>query len=168
MARSYGELNLPERILLGPGPSNVSPRVLKAMSTACIGHLDPAFLQVMDETQEMLRFLFQTQNRFTIPVSGTGSAGMETCFVNLLEPGDRVVIGVNGVFGSRMADNARRLGAEVVPVEALWGEPIGSEAVKKTLENGKKKMVCVVHAETSTGVMQPLEEIGELAHRCRL
>jgi alanine-glyoxylate transaminase/serine-glyoxylate transaminase/serine-pyruvate transaminase len=109
MTELFGELNPSERILLGPGPSNVPPRVLKAMSTHCIGHLDPDFIRIMDETQELLRFIFQTENRLTIPISGTGSAGMETCFVNLVEPGDRVVIGVNGVFGTRMADNAQRL-----------------------------------------------------------
>lgn len=165
MTELFGELNPSERILLGPGPSNVPPRVLKAMSTPCIGHLDPDFIRIMDETQELLRFIFQTENRLTIPISGTGSAGMETCFVNLVEPGDRVVIGVNGVFGTRMADNAQRLGAEVTPVEAPWGEPIRPKAVEDALKRGKTRMVAVVHAETSTGVLQPLEEIGDLAHR---
>ncbi len=165
MAKVFGELNPPERILLGPGPSNVPQRVLKAISAPCIGHLDPEFLRIMDETQDLLRFTFQTQNRFTIPVSGTGSAGMETCFVNLLEPGDRVVIGVNGVFGTRMVDNARRLGAEVIPVEVSWGESISPKAIGEALKRGPVKMVAVVHAETSTGALQPLEEIGDLAHR---
>jgi alanine-glyoxylate transaminase/serine-glyoxylate transaminase/serine-pyruvate transaminase len=165
MAKRFDELNPPERILLGPGPSNVPPRVLRAMSAPCIGHLDPEFLRVMDETQELLRFVFQTENRLTIPVSGTGSAGMETCFVNLVEPGDRVVIGVNGVFGTRMVDNARRLGAEVIPVEAPWGEPISPKAVEEVLKRNSVKMVAVVHAETSTGVLQPLQDIEAMAHR---
>jgi alanine-glyoxylate transaminase/serine-glyoxylate transaminase/serine-pyruvate transaminase len=127
--------------------------------------LDPAFIQIMDETQELLRFVFQTQNRFTIPVSGTGSSGMETCFVNLIEPGDRVVIGVNGVFGGRMVDNARRLGADVIPVEASWGEPVSPQGIEESLKGHRVKMVAVVHAETSTGVLQPLEEIEQLAHK---
>lgn len=165
MPDGFEEFNPPERILLGPGPSNVSPRVLTAMSAPCIGHLDPEFIRVMDQTQDLLRFVFQTQNRLTIPVSGTGSAGMEACFVNLLEPGDRVVIGVNGVFGTRMVDNARRIGAEVIPVEATWGEPISPGVVKEVLKQGKTKMVAVVHAETSTGVLQPVEELGDLARR---
>ena len=110
-----------QRILMGPGPSNVHPRVLQAMAQPTIGHLDPDFLSLMDETMELLRMVFQTRNRLTFAVSGTGSAGMEATFVNLLEPGDRVVIGVNGVFGERMCDVAARSGAEVRRVDAPWG-----------------------------------------------
>jgi len=165
MEKCFDDLDIPERVLMGPGPSNVSPRVLRALSAPCIGHLDPYFTRIMDETQDLLRFVFQTQNRFTIPVSGTGSAGMETCFANLLQPGDRVVVGVNGVFGTRMVANARRLGGEVIPVEASWGEPISPKGVEESLRRNSIKIVAIVHAETSTGVLQPLEEIENLAHK---
>lgn len=157
-------LNLPERILLGPGPSNVDPRVLKAMSTPLVGHLDPKFLEIMDETMELLRFVFQTKNRLTIPISGTGSAGMETCLVNLIEPGDEVVVCVNGLFGERMADIASRCGGIVRRVEAGWGRIIEPWQVEEVLESTSPKLVAIVHAETSTGVLQPLEEISKLVH----
>ncbi len=158
---SWGELTPPERLMLGPGPSNVHWRVLRAMSTPLVGHLDPCFLELMDELCAMLRLLFKTRNRLTIPISGTGSAGMETCFVNVLEPGDKAVVCVNGVFGERMADVASRCGAEVVRVEAQWGRVIPEDRVIDTLEaHPDAKVVAIVHAETSTGVRQPLEEIG--------
>src|SRR5512147_933715 len=112
--KSLSEVNPGRRVLMGPGPSEVPPRVLQALASPCIGHLDPYFLLMMDQTQELLRYVFQTKNSFTLPVSGTGSAGMETCFVNMLEPGDTVIVGVNGVFGTRMCDVATRGGAEVV------------------------------------------------------
>ncbi|MHC4181011.1 MAG: alanine--glyoxylate aminotransferase family protein, partial [Planctomycetota bacterium] len=118
---------------MGPGPSDVSPRVLQAMSAPCIGHLDPYFLSAMDETQQLLRFLFQTDNRLTIPVSGTGSAGMETCFVNLIEPGDEVVVCVNGVFGTRMSDIVTRIGGVLIRVDAPWGRAIDPEAVREAV-----------------------------------
>jgi alanine-glyoxylate transaminase/serine-glyoxylate transaminase/serine-pyruvate transaminase len=156
---------LPVRILMGPGPSNVHPRVLKAMATPVIGHLDPAFLRLMDEVRERLRLLFKTQNRFTIAVSGTGSAGMETALVNMLEPGDRILVGVAGVFGERMCDVASRCGAEVVRVEAAWGDIIEPEKMKAALQGGKFKTVSIVHAETSTGAHQPIKEIAEIAHQ---
>jgi alanine-glyoxylate transaminase/serine-glyoxylate transaminase/serine-pyruvate transaminase len=127
--------------------------------------MDPAFLEIMDETQELLRYVFQTQNPLTLPVSGTGTAGMDACFVNLVEPGDRVVVGVAGFFGARMVENARRLGADVVAVEAAWGEAIAPKMVKSALKDGPTKVVAIVHAETSTGVLQPLEEIGQMARR---
>lgn len=161
-----GMWQVPTRILMGPGPSDVHPRVLKALSTPLVGHLDPAFLALMNEVRDLLRQVFGTKNELTLAMSGTGSAGMETVFVNLIEPGDRVVIGVNGLFGQRMVDVASRCGAEVIPVTAPWGEPIPPEAVEKALKqaDGPVKAVAMVHAETSTGVWQPLADIGRLAH----
>ncbi|MDR7435854.1 MAG: alanine--glyoxylate aminotransferase family protein [Armatimonadota bacterium] len=161
---AIGELKPPERILLGPGPSMVPPRVLQAMASPVLGHLDPAFLAIMDETMNLLRYVFQTENALTFPVSGTGSAGMEACLVNLLEPGDRAVIGVNGFFGQRMVEMARRCGADVTVVEAPWGQAVDPEEIRRALGQGKAKVVAVVHVETSTGVLQPLEEVVEVAH----
>ncbi|MBI3009050.1 MAG: alanine--glyoxylate aminotransferase family protein [Candidatus Omnitrophica bacterium] len=158
------ELNPPLRILMGPGPSNVHPRVLRAMSTPLVGHLDPEFLKIMDEVQELLRYVFQTKNQFTIPVSGTGSAGMETGFVNLIEDGDEVVVGVNGVFGERMSDIVGRCGGKRTRVEAEWGNIIPPEKIAEAVKGKKVKLVAVVHAETSTGAWQPLEEIANIAH----
>lgn len=156
----------PPRILLGPGPSNVHPRVLRALSQPLVGHLDPWFVGLMEEVQDLLRHVFRTENRLTIPVSGTGSAGMEACFVNLLAPGDKVLIGVNGVFGTRMVDVARRCGAEVITIEAQWGEIVDPEAILRAFRtHPDAAAVALVHAETSTGAWQPLEEIGrEVAH----
>jgi alanine-glyoxylate transaminase/serine-glyoxylate transaminase/serine-pyruvate transaminase len=142
----------------------VHARVLRAMSAPLIGHLDPEYLQLMDETRRLLQFVFQTSNELTFAVSGTGSAGMEACFVNLLEPGDEVVVGVNGVFGTRMADIVDRCGATAVTVEAPWGRVIDAADIGAALRRCRRpKMVAVVHAETSTGVWQPLEEIAALA-----
>ena len=161
---SYQHLNPPVRILMGPGPSNVHPRVQLAMAAPMVGHLDPYFVKIMDDTVELLRYLFRTQNKLTFPISGTGSAGMEASFCNFLEPGDVVVIGVNGVFGERMVDNAARCGAEVIPVTAEWGNIVAPEAIESALKSRKKvKMLALVHAETSTGVMQPLAEASKLA-----
>jgi alanine-glyoxylate transaminase/serine-glyoxylate transaminase/serine-pyruvate transaminase len=158
-------LQPPSRVLLGPGPSNVHPRVLRAMSTPLVGHLDPAFLEIMDETKRLLQFVFQTRNELTIPISGTGSSGMEACLVNLLEPGDEAVVGVNGVFGTRMADIVERCGATVVRVEAPWGRVIDPADIAAALQSCRRpKLVAIVHAETSTGAWQPLEEIGPLVH----
>jgi alanine-glyoxylate transaminase / serine-glyoxylate transaminase / serine-pyruvate transaminase len=154
----------PRRILMGPGPSEISPRVLAALGAPTVGHLDPYFLQVMDETQSMLRQVFRTQNPLTLAVSGTGSAGMETCVVNLVEPGDRMVVCVNGVFGGRMADVAERAGAEVTKIERPFGEIIPPEAIQEAVERVKPKVVGIVHAETSTGAWQPLEEISRIVH----
>ena len=156
-------LNTNTRILMGPGPSNVHPRVLKAMSTPLVGHLDPQFLEVMDDIKEMLQKALQTRNHLTFAVSAPGSAGMETCLVNLLEPGDEALICVNGVFGNRMSDIAERCGAKVVRVDAAWGEPIDPTQVKEALRSCSPKLLAVVHAETSTGVLQPLEPLSELA-----
>jgi alanine-glyoxylate transaminase / serine-glyoxylate transaminase / serine-pyruvate transaminase len=157
--REYRDLDPGTRVLMGPGPSDVPPRVLRAMAAPTIGHLDPEFLAVMSETQQLLRDVFKTDNALTIPVSGTGSAGMEACFVNLVEPGDQVAVVVNGVFGARMVDCAGRLGAEVVPIEAEWGRAVQPEAVEAALEGKRPKIFAVVHAETSTGVRQPLADI---------
>ncbi|MCY4047560.1 MAG: alanine--glyoxylate aminotransferase family protein [Candidatus Dadabacteria bacterium] len=163
MARSQiKKLAPPERILLGPGPSNVSKAVYDALSTPIIGHLDPDFLAMMDEIGGMLREVFQTKNRLTIPMSGTGSSGMETAFVNVIEPGDTVIIGVNGVFGERMCDVAARCGAKAVRVEAPWGDIIEPDAFISALKkNPGAKAAALVHAETSTGARQPLEEAGK-------
>ncbi|MFW6147256.1 MAG: pyridoxal-phosphate-dependent aminotransferase family protein [Thermodesulfobacteriota bacterium] len=162
-ANEFRDRNPGERLLMGPGPSNVPPRVLRAMSAPCIGHLDPYFLSVMDETQELLRFLFQTKNPLTIPVSGTGSAGMETCFVNLIEPGDEVVVCIHGVFGTRMADIVQRIGGALIKVEGEWGRAIDPEAVRKAMIGKSPKLLAVVHAETSTGVCQDLEDLAGIA-----
>jgi len=150
-----------QRLLMGPGPSNVSYRVLRAMSTPLVGHLDPEFVQVMDEVCQMLRELFQTNNPMTFPVSGTGSAGLEAALVNLLEPGDTAVVCVHGVFGQRLSEVASRAGASVVNVEAPWGQPMDVQKLIETLKNHPQAKLCaIVHAETSTGVLQPLEELG--------
>jgi alanine-glyoxylate transaminase / serine-glyoxylate transaminase / serine-pyruvate transaminase len=163
---SYQLVNPPPRILMGPGPSNVHPRVLQAMAAPVVGHLDPYFQTIMDETMSLLRGLFRTRNKLTFPVSGTGSAGMEASFCNFVEEGDVVVIGVNGLFGERMVDNAVRLGAQVVPVLADWGKIIEPETIETVLKSKKKvKMVAVVHAETSTGALQPLDEISKLVRQ---
>jgi alanine-glyoxylate transaminase/serine-glyoxylate transaminase/serine-pyruvate transaminase len=134
------------------------------MSAPLLGHLDPVFVKMMDEIKGMLREVFQTKNDMTFPVSGTGSAGMEFCFVNLLEPGDEVVIGINGVFGNRMVDVAERCGAKVTKVDAPWGQIIEAAQIAGALKNRRPKLVAIVHAETSTGALTPVEEISRLAH----
>jgi alanine-glyoxylate transaminase/serine-glyoxylate transaminase/serine-pyruvate transaminase len=153
----------PHRILMGPGPSDVAPSVLKAMAMPLVGHLDPVFVKMMEEIKGMLRAVFLTRNDMTFPVSGTGSAGMEFCFVNLIEPGDEVVIGVNGVFGGRMVDVAERCGAKVTKVEAPWGRIIEAGQVADAVKGRKPKLVAIVHAETSTGALTPVEEISRIA-----
>jgi alanine-glyoxylate transaminase/serine-glyoxylate transaminase/serine-pyruvate transaminase len=158
---------LPRRLLLGPGPSNVHPRVLAAMARPMIGHLDPAFLAVLDDVQERLRSLFGTQNPLTLPLSATGSAGMEACLVNLLEPGDKIVVGVNGVFGQRMCDVAGRAGARVIAVEAEPGTPLDEDQMADVIARERPKVVAFVHAETSTGVCQPVENIAAAAQDAR-
>jgi len=152
----------PDILLMGPGPSLVSDSVLNAMAKKTIGHLDPFFLGLMDETKGMLQRLIGTRNQYTIPISGTGSAGMETCFVNLVEKGDKVLILSNGVFGLRMIDVAGRLGADVDKLEFPFGEAVKVDAVREKLKSQNYKIVAVVHAETSTGVRNPVAEIGEL------
>jgi len=156
----------PHRILLGPGPSLVHPRVLRALSMPLLGHLDPAFLSVMNDIQALLRLVFQTEHRFTIALSGTGSAGMEASIVNLVEPGDAVVVGINGVFGTRLASVVERCGGKVIRVEAPWGTCIEPDAVEQALvRSGPVKAVAIVHAETSTGAWQPLEDIATLCRQ---
>jgi len=162
--QSFRDIDPGSRVLMGPGPSDVPARILQAMSAPCIGHLDPYFLALMDETQRLLRFLFQTENELTIPVSGTGSAGMEACFVNLVEPGDEVVVCVNGVFGTRMSDIVRRLGAKLTRLDFEWGRAVDPEAVRSAVQGKAPKLVAVVHAETSTGVCTPLEDLSKIAH----
>jgi alanine-glyoxylate transaminase / serine-glyoxylate transaminase / serine-pyruvate transaminase len=154
----------PQRILMGPGPSDVSPRVLAALARPTIGHLDPAFLQIMDELRRQLRTVFQTDNEMTLAVSGTGSAGMETLFVNLIEPGDTALVCVNGVFGTRMVDVAGRCGAKVETVEVPWGRALERERIVEAIERVEPDVVAIVHAETSTGVHQPIEGLAEAVH----
>ncbi|MBE7487139.1 MAG: alanine--glyoxylate aminotransferase family protein [Candidatus Omnitrophica bacterium] len=159
-----GPLHPSPRLLLGPGPSNVHPRVLQALSLPLLGHLDPEFLVIMDGVRSMLQEVLQTKNELTFPISGTGSAGMETCLVNLIEPGDEVVVCVAGVFGVRMCDIVERCGAHLIRVDAEWGHPIQPGQVREALKGRTPKLVAIVHAETSTGVLQPLEEISQLVH----
>ncbi len=157
------ELRPSRRLLLGPGPSMIHPRVLRAIGTPLLGHLDPEFLQIMDEVQASLRWLFQTQNSFTIAISGTGSAAMETAIVNLVEPGDSVVVGINGIFGTRLASMVERCGGRPIRLEVPWGQWIDPGQIEHVLKHsGPVKAVALVHAETSTGVHQPLAEIGAL------
>ena len=154
--------DIDEILLMGPGPSCVHPDVYKALSRFTLGHLDPYFIKIMDEIQILLQKLMKTKNKLTIPVSGTGSAGMETCFVNLIEPKDKVLILVNGVFGKRMYEVAARLGADVDSLEFEWGTPINLAEVKEQLENNTYNLISMVHAETSTGVRNPVEEISNI------
>ncbi|MDN5870752.1 MAG: alanine--glyoxylate aminotransferase family protein [Nitrococcus sp.] len=154
----------PQRILMGPGPSDTHPRVLAALANPTVGHLDPYFLQIMDELQSMLRAVFQTSNALTLAVSGTGSSGMEACVVNLIEPGDRMLVCVNGVFGGRMSDVAGRAGAQVSILERGYGEVFGAEEIADAVRRLQPKVVGIVHAETSTGAWQPLAEIAEVVH----
>ena len=163
MPTNTSDLNPPTRILMGPGPSNVHPRVLRAMGTPLVGHLDPAFLEIMDETKELLQQLLQTENDLTFPMSATGSAGMEACLCNLLEPGDEALVCINGVFGERMADIVERLGGRLVPVRAEWGSIVEPEQVATALQSSRPKLIAVVHAETSTGVLQPLSQLAQMA-----
>ncbi len=153
-----------KRVLMGPGPSDIDPRVLEALSRPTIGHLDPAFMEILDKIRSLLQYTFQTKNEMTLAMSGTGSAGMETCVVNLIEPGDPMLVCINGVFGKRMADVAERCGAEVTTLEVNWGNVFDPEQIKKALEKKRTKVVGIVHAETSTGAWQPLEEISRIVH----
>jgi alanine-glyoxylate transaminase/serine-glyoxylate transaminase/serine-pyruvate transaminase len=165
MTNDLTELNVPYRLLLGPGPSLVHPRVYRAMSQPVIGYLDPVFIQLLDDTQRPLRTVFRTENDFTMAISGTGTAGMEAAIYNVVEPGDTVVVCQNGYFAVRMADMVGRCGGEVVLVEAAWGKLIEPEQVEAALKGtAPVKVVAIVHGETSTGVLQPLEEISRIAH----
>ncbi|MDT8453193.1 MAG: alanine--glyoxylate aminotransferase family protein [Gammaproteobacteria bacterium] len=158
--------NPPVRTLMGPGPSDVHPRVTSALARPTIGHLDPAFIGMMDEVKAMLQYAFQTKNELTIPVSAPGSAGMETCFVNLIEAGDKVIVCQNGVFGGRMKENVERAGAIAVMVEDDWGKPVDSEKLEDALKaNPDTKIVAFVHAETSTGAQSDAKTLCALAHK---
>ena len=164
MAKTYSELNPSIRTLMGPGPSSVHPRVLKAMSTPLVGYLDPDFFKVMDEVKELLCYVLQTANELTIPVSGTGTAGMETCISNLVEADDEVLVCVNGYFGERMCEIVERYGGKVRRIETPWGKVTEPSAIDEALKGSRAKVVALVHAETSTGARQPLEEIGKIAY----
>jgi alanine-glyoxylate transaminase/serine-glyoxylate transaminase/serine-pyruvate transaminase len=155
---------VPKRLLLGPGPSEVDPEVLRALTMPPLGHLDPVLLDMMGDMQEQLRGAFRTRNRLTLAVSGTGTAGMETALANTIEPGDRVLVGVIGYFGERLAEIARRFGAEVETVQAEWGTMLDPEAVRDAIRRTRPRVVCMVHGETSTGVYQDLTGIGDAAH----
>lgn len=161
---TYTDLDTSERILLGPGPSMVHPRVLRAMAQPLVGHLDPQFLKVMNEIQELLRYVFQTKNELTIPVSGTGSAAMEAALCNFIEPGDEVLIGVNGYFGERLCDMAGRYGAVVRRLEKPWGTVFSPDEIEAELKQKPAKLVGLVHGETSTGALQPMEGMAEVVH----
>lgn len=163
MSSSYPPLHPSERILMGPGPSTVPARVLQALAAPTLGHLDPEYLAIMDDTRELLRAVFRTRNTMTLAMSGTGSAGMEAAVVNLIEPGDEAIVCVNGVFGGRMKDVMERAGAVVHPLEVPWGETFSDEMVGEALDrHPKTKVLGIVHAETSTGAHQPLEGIARL------
>jgi len=156
----------PKRTLMGPGPSDVNPRVTGAMGAPTIGHLDPAFVGLMDEIKELLQYAFQTKNQLTIPISAPGSAGMESCFVNLLEPGDKAVVCQNGVFGGRMKENVERCGAEAIMVEDEWGKPVDPNKAEKALQaHPDAKLLAFVHAETSTGARSDAQTLSALAHK---
>ena len=162
----YSSFNPTTRTLMGPGPSDVNPRILSAMARPTIGHLDPEFVRLMDEIKALLQYAFQTENELTIPVSAPGSAGMETCFVNLIEPGDKVIVCQNGVFGGRMASNVTRLGGELVLVEQEWGRAVDANALEDALKaNPDAKIVAFVHAETSTGARSDAKTLCGLARK---
>ncbi len=160
----FPEINLPARILLGPGPSMVDPRVYRAMSAPLVGHLDPEFVHLMDRTQELLRYAFRSENKLTIPVSGTGSAAMEAAIANSVEPGTPVLICINGYFGERLTDMAKRYGGDVTVIQRPWGEVFTPSEVAAALREKPAKVVGIVHAETSTGAVQPLDEIAKIVH----
>jgi len=163
-------ISTPHRLLLGPGPSNADPRVLQAIARPPLSHLDPLYLELMNEVQEMLRYAWQTDNRITIPVSGTGSAAMEATIANTVEKGDRVLVGVIGYFGLRLVDMCNRYGADVEVLEAPWGEALSFQSIEEAITRHRPVLFALVHAETSTGVCQPLEGIGALCreHDCLL
>jgi len=166
MVKHIYDLNVPQRLLLGPGPSAVHPRVLRTMSTALIGYQDPQWFSLMDQEQALLRSVFMTTNPLTIPLSGTGSAGMEAAVCNFLEPGDTILVGCNGYFSERLCEMARLYGANVVRIEKPWGEVLHYHELEEALlRNAPVKLLALIHAETSTGALQPLEGIAELVHR---
>jgi alanine-glyoxylate transaminase/serine-glyoxylate transaminase/serine-pyruvate transaminase len=163
---SISTLIPPQRTLMGPGPSDVPERILDAMRRPTIGHLDPAFQEMMEEIKILLRYAFQTENPLTFPVSAPGSAGMEMCFVNLVEPGDKVIVCINGVFGGRMLENVKRMGGVPVVVEDQWGNPVSPDKVEKAFsDNRDAKVLAFVHAETSTGAQSDAKSLAALAHK---
>lgn len=164
MTNTYLDLNTTPRILLGPGPSSAHPRVLRAMAHPVIGHLDPQFIHLMNEVQELLRFVFETKNTITFPVSGTGSAGMDAAVCNFVEAGDPVLICVNGYFGERLCEMALRYGADLTRLDRPWGEVFTPEEIKQALVKKSAKIVMLVQAETSTGALQPLDGIADIVH----
>ncbi|UCG26014.1 MAG: alanine--glyoxylate aminotransferase family protein [Chloroflexota bacterium] len=159
---SAAQLDMPPRLLLGPGPSNAHPRVLQAIGMRQVGHLDPRFIGIMDEVQELLRYLFQTDNELTVPISGTGSAAMEASLANCVEPGDVVLVGIIGYFGERIAEMAGRYGADVRRIEKEWGAVFSLDELRAGLEEHRPAILALVHGETSSGACQPLEGIGQL------
>jgi alanine-glyoxylate transaminase/serine-glyoxylate transaminase/serine-pyruvate transaminase len=163
--RTLGPIATPDRLLLGPGPSNAHPTVLKALSRTPIGHLDPLYVELMGEVQELLRYAWQTDNRLTIPMSGTGSAAMEATLANTVEPGDKVLVAQKGYFGLRLADMASRYRADVVTIEKPWGEAFTLAELEEALARHRPAILALVHAETSTGILQPMEGIGDLCRR---
>ena len=162
--KTYEAFRPPRRVLLGPGPSPVEDRVLGAMAAPVLGHLDPLFLRCMDDIQELLRYVFETDNRVTVPISATGSAGMEAALVNIIEPGDEVVVCIHGVFGERMLDIVERAGGRPVIVRADWGRAIARTDIEAALESSNPRALAIVHAETSTGVLQDMTGLAELVH----
>ena len=160
----FPELTMPPRILLGPGPSMINPEVLKAMATPMIGHLDPEFLALMDRTQALLRYVMETKNAITVPISGTGSASMEAALANMIEPDDTVLICENGYFGLRLINMAERYDADIEVISRPWGEVFSPEEVEAALNKRPAKIVAVVHAETSTGACQSLDDIANIVH----
>ena len=158
LAKTY----VPSRLLLGPGPSNAHPEVLKALSLNPIGHLDEAYIELMSDVQKLLRYTWQCNNRVTLPMSGTGSAAMEASIANFIEPGEKILIATKGYFGNRLVDMASRYNANVIVIEKEWGEAFSFEEIKYQIETNKPAIFAIVHAETSTGVLQPLEGIGDV------
>ena len=167
---SIGPIDTPDRLLLGPGPSNAHPTVLQALSRTPIGHLDPLYVELMGEVQELLRYAWQTDNRLTLPMSGTGSSAMEATLANTIEPGDTVLVAVKGYFGNRLLDMAGRYRANVQVIEKPWGEAFSLEEIEAGIKKYKPAILAMVHAETSTGICQPMEGIGDLCreHDCLL
>ena len=156
----------PQRTLMGPGPSEINPRVLAAMSLPAIGYLDPIFVEMMEELKTLLRYAYQTDNALTFPVSGPGSVGMETCFVNAVAPGDKVIVGRNGVFGGRMIENVERAGGTAIVVDAEWGEPIDPNKIEDAFrKNPDAKVLAFVHAETSTGCQSDAKTLAAIARK---
>uniref|UniRef100_UPI00404B75FC pyridoxal-phosphate-dependent aminotransferase family protein n=1 Tax=Cyanobium sp. TaxID=2164130 RepID=UPI00404B75FC len=163
--RTLAPIATPDRLLLGPGPSNAHPTVLEALSRTPIGHLDPLYVELMGEVQELLRYTWQTDNRLTIPMSGTGSAAMEATLANTIEPGDKVLVAVKGYFGLRLADMASRYRADVVTIERPWGEAFSLDELEQALALHRPAILAIVHAETSTGICQPMEGVGDLCRK---